>query len=396
MKKLILKKIKNSGQFFIGILLVVLVVLIGFNDKLLSESLYSFKRYHPEKNNINCLEMYGNVKESKNWETWPLKNIEDAEIIIFNTEYKVLEKLHSDKIGMCVMKLSLNDQFIIRVSKEGYITKTIHVDTRLSETKLAHYYINFEIDMFEDIPGLDVNILTKPIAIVSYNNYLNCFDYDFNVTDAINEKLKKKYLVYYKHHSESKMGLISDRVKNTESADIVEKSSTEIVNNTPTKSIRKTPTNISKSNNQINIINDNSNKSNKDFVNTANKKGVYSLNDITYNGKNNNISKVNIKANSFILANVDSSEIVFKIQISSIDEYLTPDAKLFKKFGKVNEYIYDGEHKYTIGEFRTLASATKTLNEINVNGYKDAFLVAFYKGQRISIDDAKLAKYIAK
>ena len=99
---------------------------------------------------------------------------------------------------------------------------------------------------------------------------------------------------------------------------------------------------------------------------------------------------------SKIIENADSSDIVFKIQILSINEYLAPDAKLFKKFGRVNEYIYNGKHNYTIGEFKTYETASKMLNEININGYKDAILVAFFKGHRISIDKAQSVKYATK
>lgn len=373
MKIIILKAIKIFRQFFIGVQIVSLMTVIVISNKLLSKN--SFDTYaYSDYSKRGYLELYGNVKEAKHWEVWPLKNIEGAEIVILNKEYEVIGNLHSDKEGLSFIKLPLNDQFILKVSKIGYITKTINVDTRGCKKKSASYYINFEIYMFEDIPGIDVNILTKPVANVRYNNYLSCFDYDFKVTDAINEKLKRKYLVYYRRHPESK---------------VLETNNSGIIKNTPGG-------NINRSNYQNNKKTNSSRKNYFEFGKGANGKTNYrSLNDTIYN--NSTVKNESVKiADTTTLVKADSVDVLFKIQISSMDEYLTPGAKFSKKFGRVNEYIHNGKHRYTIGEFKTFETASKTLNEINNDGYKDAFLVAFFKGQRISMDKALSIKHVHK
>jgi hypothetical protein len=228
--------------------------------------------------------------------------------------------------------------------------------------------------MFEDIPGIDVNILTKPVAHVRYNNYLSCFDYDFKVTDAINEKLKRKYLVYYKRHPESK---------------VLQKNNSGIM--------KDIPGNINRSNYQNSKKTNSSRKNYFEFGKGANGKTNYrSLNDTIYNS-NNNVKNEFVKSNDTTnLVKADSADVLFKIQISSMNEYLIPGEKFSKKFGKVNEYIHNGKRRYTIGEFKTFDTASKTLNEINNDGYKDAFLVAFFKGQRISMDKALAIKHVHK
>lgn len=365
MKNLKLKKIKNFREFFIGMLLIILIVVAGYNSKLSSENLFD-KGNSPGNSNTCYLEMTGKVKESKNWQYGKLKNIENAKIAILNKERKVIKLTYSNKDGICFIKLPLDNEYIIEVSKKGWVTKTINVDTRLRIKKLKKYVLNYEIEMFEDISGLDVAVLNKPVANVRYNNYLSSFDYDFLYTDLVNAKLKNNYLAYYKLHPENKTS--PDKKTNN------------------TKRIRYTPGNISKpTTNTKNIISDKKGPNEKSE--RINYKQVV---DSDYNNQNNSLKKNSTEINSSV--KMDSSNITFKIQILALGGHLTLNTQFFKKYGSVNEYIDNGKYKYTIGEFKSFETATKMLNEINISGYKDAFLVAFFKSQKITMEEALLIK----
>jgi hypothetical protein len=369
MKNLTLKKIKNSREFFIGILLVLLVVVVGYNSKLSSQNLFN-KANSSVKSKIRYLEMTGTVKEAKNWQHRKLKNIENAKIAIFNKEHKVIKLLYSNKKGQCIIKLPLDKEYILEVSKNGWVTKTINVDTRLRIKKLNKYVLNYEIEMFEDISGLDVAVLHKPIAHVKYNNYLKSFDYDFLYTDLVNAKLKNNYLAYYKLHPERKT------------------SPNNKTNNT--KRIRYTPQNISQPTTTTNkkVI-----SSDKKGPNERSEQFNIKQADSDYNYQTNDARKNSIEVNSNkSTVKMDSANIMFKVEILALNGHLTLNKEFFKKYGNVNEYIDNGKYKYTIGEFKSFETASKMLNEINNSGYKDAFLVAFFKSQKITMEEALVIK----
>jgi hypothetical protein len=52
-------------------------------------------------------------------------------------------------------------------------------------------------------------------------------------------------------------------------------------------------------------------------------------------------------------------------------------------------YFHKGSYKFTVGDEQALSSANQLLNVMVKKGYKDAFVVAFFKGERISIEEAK-------
>ena len=58
-------------------------------------------------------------------------------------------------------------------------------------------------------------------------------------------------------------------------------------------------------------------------------------------------------------------------------------ANKFKGVSGVREYSENGKYKYTAGEAKTIAEAQKLKAAIRASGYKDAFLVPFYKGSRV-------------
>ncbi len=79
---------------------------------------------------------------------------------------------------------------------------------------------------------------------------------------------------------------------------------------------------------------------------------------------------------------------VFKIQLSVSDKKITLEPQNFKGLSNVGFYQEDKLYKYTYGEFGTLDEANKALPLVRAKGYKDAFVIAFYKGERIAANKA--------
>ena len=86
----------------------------------------------------------------------------------------------------------------------------------------------------------------------------------------------------------------------------------------------------------------------------------------------------------------DGSEegIIFKVQIatSSVKKELTPEN--FNGLQNVSFYEAGGLYRYTIGNEKIISEANSLLLRLKEEGHKDAFMVAFLNGKRISVGEA--------
>lgn len=79
--------------------------------------------------------------------------------------------------------------------------------------------------------------------------------------------------------------------------------------------------------------------------------------------------------------------LIFKVQIGAFRNPIPQD--LFKGMSPITgETTPLGFIRYTAGLFTTFASADKVKEEIQAMGYKDAFVVGFYNGKRVSMTEA--------
>lgn len=91
---------------------------------------------------------------------------------------------------------------------------------------------------------------------------------------------------------------------------------------------------------------------------------------------------------------VSQNKIIFKVQFKSSYVKKSLDSPEFKGISDVKEYYTDGVYKYLTGNEKSVDSAKKLLEKIKGMGFKDAFIVAFLNGEKISMQDAiKLSKY---
>lgn len=81
--------------------------------------------------------------------------------------------------------------------------------------------------------------------------------------------------------------------------------------------------------------------------------------------------------------------LVYKVQIlASKDELSEGDARL-KNLGNVYSYQHEGLTKYTWGRTRLAHEAARLQGEMHRKGFKDAFVIHYYNGKRISAEEAK-------
>lgn len=121
-----------------------------------------------------------------------------AQITVYKDSSIFLTTESDKRSGKCSFTLPLDQVFIIELSKEGYLSKKIKINTKVPELKKKKNFIfRFEADIFEDIPGLNVSVLKKPVAEVKYSDGFDSFIYDVDYTTRVNKDLKKLYQDYY-------------------------------------------------------------------------------------------------------------------------------------------------------------------------------------------------------
>lgn len=79
-------------------------------------------------------------------------------------------------------------------------------------------------------------------------------------------------------------------------------------------------------------------------------------------------------------------KVVFKVQIGTYLKSMLNDA-LFKEIN-AEQQVINGTFKYYVGNETDKSSVDKLKNQLKEKGFKGAFVVAFYKGERISTKEA--------
>ncbi len=144
------------------------------------------------------LEINGSIRQMKNVTGDSGDNpwLDSAVVTVYMNNAVYFKDLTS-KRGKCSFKLSLNRQYTIELSKQGFVSKRFEINTKIPSDKKDVFDFDFDMDIFEKVEGLDVSVLDKPIAKVIYDAPNNQFVYDVNYTTRINSDLKLMYRNYY-------------------------------------------------------------------------------------------------------------------------------------------------------------------------------------------------------
>ncbi len=82
------------------------------------------------------------------------------------------------------------------------------------------------------------------------------------------------------------------------------------------------------------------------------------------------------------------SGVRFKVQLTSSPKSIGTDPKEFNGIEGVEEMMIKGSYKYAVGNEKSFEEGVTLQSKIREKGYKDAFLISIYKGERIPISQA--------
>ncbi|MBK7970062.1 MAG: hypothetical protein IPK08_14605 [Bacteroidetes bacterium] len=131
------------------------------------------------------LEVVGSVLQSN-------KGLEGAELTVMKGNEKV-DLVSTNASGKFIVNLELNNNYVIIFSKNGNISKTVEIDTKVpEESKDQIYSYKFKIDLFQKVEGVtEPESISKPVAKLGYSETVDDFDYDSNYTSARKSELEK-------------------------------------------------------------------------------------------------------------------------------------------------------------------------------------------------------------
>ena len=88
-------------------------------------------------------------------------------------------------------------------------------------------------------------------------------------------------------------------------------------------------------------------------------------------------------------SNASQDRVIYKIQFLRSDKELKAGDRELKGVSSYEMYRNGSAYCYTVGSFTTTSAAKPKQSEMRNMGFQDAFIVAFYRGQRISIQQAR-------
>lgn len=174
-------------------LLCLIATQVQASDALITAD--SAIRRDPKK---NYLEMQYLVRDSKGPDKADEKKTVKGVIIkVMNEKNYLVATYFTAKNGKCEFRLPLDKKFTLLISKTGYVTKIVEVNTIVPKDVSAAFIFPADIAIFQVVEGLNTSILNKPVARVQFNTMQRDFQYDIVYTNRVNSELKKMYKEYY-------------------------------------------------------------------------------------------------------------------------------------------------------------------------------------------------------
>lgn len=137
------------------------------------------------------------VHDSKGPDKADEKILKGAIVKVMNADNYLIASYFSDKKGKITFDLALDKKYKIIISKKGYVSKIIEVDSSVPKDVNNAYIFPADMYLFEEVGKLNTAVLLKPIAKVKFDKMSANFEYDRVYTNKINGELKIMYKEYY-------------------------------------------------------------------------------------------------------------------------------------------------------------------------------------------------------
>ena len=92
--------------------------------------------------------------------------------------------------------LKKNLWYTVRISKAGYVPRTVSVDTRLNPDQEGYYKFNFDTELIEKADAVKLNgqALSMPIAHIYFDSKKHWFANNINYTNIIKKNIYNRHV----------------------------------------------------------------------------------------------------------------------------------------------------------------------------------------------------------
>lgn len=270
----------------------------------------------------------------------PLKNVL---IHIVSSDQTVA--LLTKKDGMYIAHLKRGINYHVFFSKKGMVTKHVNIDARgVPECPDVPFYdMDLQMTLFEHIEGVNFSFFEKPVARAEYKHSTRALNWENEYTKvqgikmaAFMREYRKKRDGYYLRSEQKPKLIIFDSlfVLSEDSSDI------EVVD-----------------------------KAIKEFVPIDSSRSYYDQ-------------------NAAPATQVETIKgLFFTVQVGVYSKPTSLD-KIYNITPLNSELMDDGKIRYTSGVFGTMEGAIEYRKKMVGLGVNDAFVVSYFNGRRIPLDDA--------
>lgn len=173
----------NSVQDLRTTITLLIMLLCLFTVKISSAS-----SGRPVIDSLTCLEIEGRVLIA---DENPSREC-TIELISHNGQIDTIQLKDSKRKFRFL--LNRNTSYAIRISKKGYVSKIVNVNTELKgdgSDNLHRFMFETPLLKEEDTVHLNKDVMEMPIAIIHFDQQQKCFQYDKEYTRTIKNEMRK-------------------------------------------------------------------------------------------------------------------------------------------------------------------------------------------------------------
>jgi hypothetical protein len=159
------------------------ISLISF-FALLSLTANAGRNGHGKQDSLSCLKIEGKIINNN--------LTEDACIIeLIDSDNEVDTILLKERKNKFTFVLNKNSYYSIRISKPGYISKVVSINTEILTEVNGIYRFEFETSLLPEalLKNLNQDALDFPVAIVYFDYEKDCFSYNKEYSTSIKREL---------------------------------------------------------------------------------------------------------------------------------------------------------------------------------------------------------------
>ena len=135
--------------------------------------------------NSQFIIVYGKLKIEKG-------NLDKTQILV-KKNGTIIETYNLPKNGKFEFELDINADYLLTFNKEGYVSKSINVNTKVPEdasSSESFQPFQFQVSLFKQLEGIDYVVFNQPVGKIKYSRGLEDFDYDTDYSKTVRRHIQ--------------------------------------------------------------------------------------------------------------------------------------------------------------------------------------------------------------